>query len=126
MAAEGATSWQIVEMLNRADFLDGTVTEIPPEGMLAPDTYEVRRGMLVSQVLNQMFESQKRILAEEWQNRAPDLPFETPEAALTLASIIEKETSLAAGEVRGCSCICEPVKQRDEATNGLNRGIWVD
>ena len=95
MAAEGATSWQIVEMLNRADFLDGTVTEIPPEGMLAPDTYEVRRGMLVSQVLNQMFESQKRILAEEWQNRAPDLPFETPEAALTLASIIEKETSLA-------------------------------
>lgn len=94
-AAEGATSWQIVEMLNKADFLGGTVEDIPPEGMLAPDTYEVRRGKLVSEVLSQMFESQKRILAEEWENRAPDLPFDTPEAALTLASIIEKETSVA-------------------------------
>ena len=94
-AAEGATSWQIVEMLNKTDFLGGKVENIPPEGMLAPDTYDVRRGTLVSEVIDQMFESQKRILAEEWENRAPDLPFDTPEAALTLASIIEKETSVA-------------------------------
>lgn len=94
-AAEGATSWQIVEMLNKTDFLGGTVENIPPEGMLAPDTYDVRRGTLVSEVIDQMFESQKRILAEEWENRSANLPFDTPEAALTLASIIEKETSVA-------------------------------
>ncbi|WGI20844.1 endolytic transglycosylase MltG [Amylibacter sp. IMCC11727] len=94
-AAEGVTSWQIVEMLNKSDFLGGTVENVPPEGMLAPDTYDVRRGTLVSEVLDQMFNAQKRILAEEWENRAADLPFDTPEAALTLASIIEKETGVA-------------------------------
>ncbi|MCO4825065.1 MAG: endolytic transglycosylase MltG [Amylibacter sp.] len=94
-AAEGATSWQIVEMLNQTDFLGGKVESIPPEGMLAPNTYEVRRGTLVSEVLDQMFSAQKRILAEEWEKRAPNLPFDTPEAALALASIIEKETSVA-------------------------------
>ncbi|MDB4558728.1 endolytic transglycosylase MltG [Amylibacter sp.] len=94
-AAEGATSWQMVEMLNQTDFLGGKVENVPPEGMLAPDTYEVRRGTLVSEVIDQMFEAQKRILAEEWESRAPNLPFDTPEAALALASIIEKETSVA-------------------------------
>jgi UPF0755 protein len=94
-AAEGATSWQIVEMLNQTDFLGGEVTAVPPEGMLAPDTYEVRRGTLVTEVVDQMFNAQKKILAEEWENRAADLPFDTPEAALTLASIIEKETGVA-------------------------------
>lgn len=93
-AAEGATSWQVTQMLNQAEFLGGTVEEIPPEGMLAPNTYEVRRGMLVSEVLDQMLDAQTRILAEEWENRSPDLPFDTPEAALTLASIIEKETKV--------------------------------
>ena len=93
--AEGTTSWQIVEMLKKADFLSGTVKNIPPEGMLAPDTYEVRRGTPVNKILRQMLESQERILLEEWENRAPDLPFDTPAAALTLASIIEKETSVA-------------------------------
>jgi UPF0755 protein len=82
-------------MLKKADFLSGTVKNIPPEGMLAPDTYEVRRGTPVNKILRQMLESQERILLEEWENRAPDLPFDTPAAALTLASIIEKETSVA-------------------------------
>ena len=80
-AAEGVTSWQIVEMLNQADFLGGEVENVPPEGTLAPDTYDVRRGTLVSEVVEQMFTAQNRILAEEWENRASDLPFDTPEAA---------------------------------------------
>ena len=42
-----------------------------------------------------MLERQKRILAEEWENRAEGLPIKTPEEALTLASIIEKETQVA-------------------------------
>lgn len=94
-AAEGATSWQITESLRQADFLDGDVEGVPPEGMLSPNTYEVRRGTLVTEVLDQMLEAQKRVLAEEWADRAEDLPFDTPEDALTLASIIEKETGVA-------------------------------
>ncbi|MDR6266253.1 MULTISPECIES: endolytic transglycosylase MltG [Rhodobacterales] len=94
-AAEGATSWQIVESLKLADFLDGAFENIPPEGMLSPNTYEVRRGTLIADVIEQMFEAQKRILAEEWENRSEGLPFDTPEDALALASIIEKETGVA-------------------------------
>ncbi|WP_069299632.1 endolytic transglycosylase MltG [Neptunicoccus sediminis] len=93
--AEGTTSWQIVESLKQADFLGGTFENVPPEGMLSPNTYEVRRGTLVEDVIEQMFTAQERILAEEWENRAEGLPFDTPEAALTLASIIEKETGVA-------------------------------
>ncbi len=92
---EGVTSWQIVEGLKKADFLGGDVLEIPPEGMLAPDSYEVRRGTLQTEVLDQMFAAQKRILAEEWENRAAGLPLKTPEEALILASIVEKETGVS-------------------------------
>lgn len=93
--AEGATSWHITESLERADFLGGAVEGFPPEGSLAPSTYEVRRGTLVSEVLDQMLAAQQRILAEEWENRSDGLPIGSPEEALTLASIIEKETGVA-------------------------------
>jgi len=92
--AEGVTSWQIVEGLKQADFLEGEVIGIPPEGMLAPDSYEVRHGTLQSEVLDRMLTAQQRILAEEWENRAAGLPLKTPQEALTLASIVEKETGV--------------------------------
>ena len=93
--AEGATSWHITESLKKAEFLGGDVEGVPPEGMLAPNTYEVRRGTLVGEVLDQMMEAQQRILAEEWESRADGLPIQSAEEALTLASIIEKETGVA-------------------------------
>src|SRR6056297_3967083 len=40
--AEGVTSWQVVEGLKSVDVLEGDVEEVPAEGMLAPDSYEVR------------------------------------------------------------------------------------
>ncbi len=42
--AEGVTSWQVVEALKAADFLTGEIGDIPPEGTLAPDSYEVVEG----------------------------------------------------------------------------------
>lgn len=92
---EGLTSWQIVQGLNEADFLDGEVTDIPQEGMLAPDTYEVRRGDDRNDLLERMRTAQEAILADAWENRVDGLPLDTPEEALVLASIIEKETSVA-------------------------------
>lgn len=93
--AEGVTSWQVVEALKAADFLVGEVAELPPEGSLAPDSYEIRSGTERGELLAEMSERQAQRLEEAWKNRAPDLPVETPEEALILASIIEKETGVA-------------------------------
>lgn len=92
--AEGVTSWQIVEALKRADFLTGEVSDVPPEGSLAPESYEVRAGADRTALLEDMAELQAERLSEAWANRAEGLPLATPQEALVLASIIEKETSL--------------------------------
>jgi UPF0755 protein len=70
------------------------VADIPAEGSLAPDTYEVRRGDDRNAILERMRAAQEVILAEVWAGRTDGLPIETAEEALILASIIEKETSV--------------------------------
>jgi len=97
--AEGVTSWQVVDAIRALDVFEGEVAEIPAEGTLAPDGYEIRPGQDREEFLNSMAAIQSIRLAEAWENRAEDAPVETPEEALILASIIEKETSVA--EERG-------------------------
>lgn len=97
--AEGVTSWQVVEELKALDVLDGTVAELPPEGTLAPDSYELRVGQTRVSILEEMQRRQEAIVAEAWASRSEGLPLDTPEEMLTLASIIEKETGIA-GERR--------------------------
>lgn len=92
--AEGVTSWQVVEALKAADFMAGEVAEVPPEGMLAPDSYDVAAGGERGDLLARMQAAQAARLAEVWRNRDPGLPVETPEEALVLASLIEKETGV--------------------------------
>ncbi|MEO0702717.1 MAG: endolytic transglycosylase MltG [Pseudomonadota bacterium] len=92
--AEGVTSWQVVEALKTADFLEGSVEEVPAEGSLAPDSYEVVEGTPKADLLDRMAEAQELRLAEAWANRADGLPLASPEEALILASIIEKETAV--------------------------------
>lgn len=93
--AEGVTSWQVVEELKRADFLTGEVTEVPAEGSLAPDSYEVEKGSDRAALIGRMEAAQAQILAQLWAERADGLPYETPEDALIMASIVEKETGIA-------------------------------
>ena len=62
---------------------------------MAPNTYEVRRGALRSEVLEQLANAQVKILADAWEGRAKGLPLKSPMEALTLASIIEKETGVS-------------------------------
>ncbi len=93
--AEGLTSWEVVEILRASEVLVGEIAEVPAEGTLAPDTYFVARGSLRSEMIDRMKASQARILAEAWEMRAPDTPLKSPEEALILASIIEKETGIA-------------------------------
>lgn len=97
--AEGVTSWQVVDALKKADFLQGALETVPPEGSLAPGGYEVERGTERGAIIAEMTERQAAALAEAWANRAEGLPYDTPEEALIMASIIEKETAIA--EERG-------------------------
>lgn len=92
--AEGVTSWQVVEGLKQAGFMSGTVADTPGEGSLAPDTYDVQKGADRAGLLAEMGRRQAAILASAWENREADLPYQTPEEALIMASIIEKETAV--------------------------------
>ncbi len=111
--AEGVTSWQVAEALKAADFLEGDLEAIPDEGSLAPDSYEVKAGTPRSELIARMQEKQEKILAEAWANRAEGLPLKTPEEALILASIIEKETGVPEERRRVASVFI----------NRLNQGI---
>lgn len=110
---EGLTSWQVVEGLRAADFLSGEIAEVPPEGMLAPDTFDVQRGADRQEIVDGMIAAQEAILAEAWANRQDGLPLADPQEVLILASIIEKETSV-------------PEERRQVSSvfvNRLNRGM---
>lgn len=93
--AEGLTSWEVVELLKANDLLSGEIGAIPPEGSLAPNTYFVSRGTNRDELIRRMREAQNRILQDAWERRAPDLPLNSMEEALVLASIVEKETGVA-------------------------------
>lgn len=93
--AEGVTSWQVVDALQAVEVLTGEVQDIPAEGSLAPDSYEVRDGDSRVNVIARMRDAQDVILAAAWESRQEGLPLDSPEEALILASIIEKETGIA-------------------------------
>ena len=96
---EGWTSAMAAEAVANQAVLTG-VAETPPEGSLLPDTYPVQRGQARAEVIAKMRAARDTLLAELWADRAPGLPISTPEQAVILASIVEKETGLAAERPR--------------------------
>jgi UPF0755 protein len=92
---EGRTSAQVAAMLDASPVLTGQA-EVPAEGALLPQTYEVVRGEDRQAVLDKMRAARDSLLARLWASRAPGLPVKTPEEAVILASIVEKETSVPA------------------------------
>jgi UPF0755 protein len=92
---EGLTSEQIVARLTDNDLFSGTIREIPREGTMLPETYKFPRGTTREQVIQRMQAAQKRLVAEIWEHRSPDVPVKSPEQLVTLASIVEKETGKA-------------------------------
>ena len=93
--AEGVTSWEVVDQLRRADFLKGDLAAVPLEGTLAPDSYEVEKDSDRAALLTEMAARQTAALADLWAGRAQGLPYKTPQDALIMASIVEKETGVA-------------------------------
>lgn len=91
---EGLTSRQVVSLLDEAVGLVGVVSQIPKNGTLLPETYHYSYGDTKESMLVRMQNAMRRVINEEWPKRAEGLPFDTPEEAITLASIVEKETSI--------------------------------
>ena len=109
---EGLTSEQIVARLSDNDIFAGTVREIPREGTLLPETYKFPRGTTRDQVIARMQQTQKRVLAEIWERRNPDVPVKTPEQLITLASIVEKETGKADERSRVAAVFVNRLRQK--------------
>ena len=109
---EGLTSEQIVARLTNNDLLTGSVREMPREGTLLPETYKFPRGTTRAQVILRMQQAQKRVLAEIWERRNPDVPVKSPQALVTLASIIEKETGKADERSRVAAVFVNRLRQK--------------
>jgi len=92
---EGWTSWEAVQRINGDSNLVGEITALPPEGSLLPGSYDYLPGDTRQSVIDKMQAAMQAQLAEIWAARNPDLPLETPEEMLVLASIVEKETGVA-------------------------------
>lgn len=92
---EGRTSWEIVQILNNAEGLEGEIESTPPEGSLLPETYAYAKGDSRHEKIARMQEALNTVLKQAWEGRAENLPFSSPEEALILASIVEKETGVA-------------------------------
>jgi UPF0755 protein len=110
--AEGLTSEQIVARLMEDEVLTGNIKEIPKEGSLLPETYNFTRGISREQILQRMQHEQRRLVQEIWERRSPDLPIETPEQLVTLASIVEKETGKPEERRRVAAVFVNRLKQK--------------
>ena len=94
--AEGLTVGQILKVLDHAQGLEGRVFPAPEEGTLLPNTYYYAFGETRQAMVDQMALQMRLALDELWPKRAKDLPIKTKAEAVILASIVEKETGLAA------------------------------
>jgi peptidoglycan lytic transglycosylase G len=90
---EGFTSAEIAALIREQAALEGVLDHVPPEGSLLPDTYFFVLGDRRGEIVQRMQHAMTRALASLWAQRDPDLPLADAEAALTLASIVEKETA---------------------------------
>lgn len=104
---EGWTFKQIFEAIEKNRYLQKTFTYSDratllrrlgssyqnPEGLFFPDTYFFEKNTTDSALLKRAYARMQRILHDEWQEKQPDLPLQSPYQALILASIVEKETS---------------------------------
>ncbi|NBB51668.1 endolytic transglycosylase MltG [Rhizobium sp. CRIBSB] len=107
---EGWSSVQAVDILMREPVLTGSV-EVPAEGSLWPDTYEITRGESREAVIARMQRAASENMLQLWPGRGPNSVVRTPQEALILASIVEKETGLAAERPRVASVFSNRLRQ---------------
>ncbi len=91
---EGMPSILVHEKLMAETLLTGDVA-VPAEGSILPNTYDFERGEPRAAVVKRMTEAMDKTLAELWEGRGADIAVKTPQEAVILASIVEKETGIA-------------------------------
>ena len=91
---EGMPSIMVAEKLVANEFLTGPTPTIA-EGSLLPDSYGYQRGDSRAVLVARMQKAMNKVIAELWPKRSTDCPIAMPEQAVTLASIVEKETGKA-------------------------------
>ena len=83
---EGLSDTQVMDKLGHGGIF--------PEGRFFPDTYRFVRGMTDVELLKTAYDRLNDVLAREWEQRAPDVPYTEPYQALIMASLVEKETGV--------------------------------
>ena len=89
---EGTRVAAVIEALGALPMLKGEIMPLPQEGHILPETYFYTHGTQRQALLDRMQERREIELIEAWLDRDPELPLQTPEEALILASIVELET----------------------------------
>jgi UPF0755 protein len=93
---EGLTVREVLELVSSEPLLDGPLPpERPAEGTLLPETYQFLRGESRAAIIERLRSAMAKALAEEWEKRDRGILVKTPEEAVALASVVEKETSKA-------------------------------
>ena len=92
---EGMPSIIVEEKLAANRYLTGATPQIP-EGSVLPDSYSFQRGDARAALVKRMQQAMSKTIAQLWPKRSTDCPVQTPEQAIVLASIVEKETAKAA------------------------------
>ncbi|WP_262695287.1 endolytic transglycosylase MltG [Kordiimonas aquimaris] len=90
---EGSSVKQVAAILSSSFGVDMTGFELPVEGSLLPETYFYERGVSANELTRRMQDAMKQAFNSLWKNRAMNLPFMDQGEAITLASIVEKETA---------------------------------
>ena len=92
---EGQTVAETFRLLDGAEGLTGDLPEKPAEGTLLPETYLYSQGDTKAELVKRMQAAMTEALESAWATRDEDLPFASPEEALIMASIVDKETAVA-------------------------------
>lgn len=97
---EGLTSYTILEKLKTVPDIGLSDVVVPVEGSMLPETYQYEKNEGINKVIARMQDAQRKLIEAEWPKRDQNLPFSTIEEAITLASIVEKETGVASERQR--------------------------
>jgi UPF0755 protein len=137
---EGLTSEMIMKLLAEKEWkpiggagpgvkLAGEAPTTPEEGVMLPGDYAIQRGDTLESVVQRSIKAQKDLLADVWANRQPGLPLKTPEEAIILASVVEKETGNADEQPQVAALFINrlrrPMRLEADATivYGITRGV---
>ncbi|WP_245413379.1 endolytic transglycosylase MltG [Mangrovicella endophytica] len=123
---EGWTVKQIYARVANEPALAGDMPPEAPEGTLRPDTYKFTRGRTRTQMIDEMRQAQDKLVKQLWADRDPSVPVKDIGQFVTLASIVEKETGIAAERPRVASVFINRLNKgmRLQSDPTIIYGVW--